>query len=180
MPGLSPCVRGSRRDICVCHVFKRSIPVRTGSHDLQLSHVRVVGSIPVRTGEPHASHPHDTPSRVYPRAYGGAEYTSFITRNPSGLSPCVRGSPNHPHLATRGWGSIPVRTGEPHVSRRYTSPRRVYPRAYGGARDCQVSVALPAGLSPCVRGSLSGGASQEPTCGSIPVRTGEPFADPET
>ena len=92
----------------------------------------------------------------------------------AGLSPRVRGNHVEHHLAGRGVGSIPACAGEPSRWRRATSQVRVYPRVCGGTEVRGVSLSLPAGLSPRVRGNRRAGAARRPRSGSIPACAGEP------
>ena len=51
---------------------------------------------------------------------------------------------------------------------------QVYPRAYGGTTPNRHRRIAVYGLSPRVRGNLTGGHRSRTHCGSIPARTGEP------
>ena len=149
LPGLSPRVRGNRRDG----------PSRTLDG----------GSIPAGAGEPNRGGRGDQPPAVYPRGCGGTWMPLTDALRASGLSPRVRGNPNpsrHPDAAA---GSIPAGAGEP-LSRvvppergQGLSPRvrgnpeqgvfsywvvQVYPRGCGGT-VCRIdSRAERPGLSP--------------------------------
>ena len=71
--GLSPRVRGNRRQVHVVAVAGRSIPARAG--------------------EPASSAKPDPPPSVYPRACGGTRYSIDKMGRDAGLSPRVRGNP---------------------------------------------------------------------------------------
>ena len=91
------------------------------------------GSIPARAGEPPVLICACIPTRVYPRAGGGALMVAADASSGWGLSPRGRGSPRQvPGLRPRH-GSIPARAGEPATTRRKARNRGVYPRAGGGA-----------------------------------------------
>ena len=91
--GLSPCVRGNLLGITRRPSISRSIPVCTGEPRQTSVLVNTFG--------------------VYPRVYGGTIQWIIRTRWSWGLSPCVRGNLELPHLNIITVGSIPVCTGEP-------------------------------------------------------------------
>ena len=111
--GLSPRLRGSRRD-----------PIWNGG---------VVRSIPAPTGKPCDGATAARGRRVYPRAYGEATSHPFFFSSVTGLSPRLRGS--HVEAVPSGavLRSIPAPTGKPRYGGRWCDHRRVYPRAYGEA-----------------------------------------------
>ena len=114
---------------------------------------RLVGTIPVLTGEPVAVELAIGSNRDYPRAHGGTIGGLMGLAAKSGLSPCSRG--------TTGTLEILRRTGD-------------YPRAHGGTENVSVFNRSLTGLSPCSRGNLRGGAGRADQQGTIPVLTGEP------
>ena len=89
--GLSPRVRGNRRDNVAIVVFD--------------------GSIPARAGEPGAARPSPYRRGVYPRACGGTAVLALQPDQEMGLSPRVAG--NRPLAAAERTpaGSIPARAG---------------------------------------------------------------------
>ena len=91
-----------------------------------------------------------------------------------GLSPRVRGS----HLELGGdqalARSIPACAGEPVAAAVAVDLARVYPRVCGGAVDVVADHPIDRGLSPRVRGSLSGNEAERVGVGSIPACAGEP------
>ena len=154
--GLSPRVRGNRQ--------------RRAPGDVRQ------GSIPARAGEPWATTPQKSGSRVYPRACGGTAGNGWERYCEEGLSPRVRGNPTRSSAMATSTGSIPARAGEPGLELRCGAGSGVYPRACGGTpTPCAVCVSS-VGLSPRVRGNRSAQASDSPLPGSIPARAGEPRA----
>ncbi len=91
--GLSPCVRGYRRD----------------SNRRPL----VYGSIPVCTGLPRKMRQSPERGRVYPRVYGATPEPGQGAGADLGLSPCVRGYLGGRKGLVLEEGSIPVCTGLP-------------------------------------------------------------------
>ena len=153
--GLSPRVRGNRRE----H-GQRRIGLR---------------SIPARAGEPKLHYSYQLLSGVYPRACGGTTKPGESSGGRSGLSPRVRG--NHSvHLDDfNGDRSIPARAGEPRSPRPSAHHLAVYPRACGGTHRVGFLLGGVAGLSPRVRGNRCSPAQRAGGIGSIPARAGEPF-----
>ncbi len=115
-------------------------------------------------------------SWVYPRVCGGTALLlggAFIAM---GLSPRVRGNLQQVRPG-RSWArSIPACAGEPLDMNTAASAHRVYPRVCGGTMDEEFRTAWKTGLSPRVRGNLSGrrGLADQP--GSIPACAGEPLS----
>ena len=152
--GLSPRVRGN--------------PAATGRA------IACPGSIPARAGEPGCGHPLRGSSGVYPRACGGTAMRARLTCGIGGLSPRVRGNPDHdahPHATT---GSIPARAGEPVPPLTDREIVGVYPRACGGTRVVVIPASAVMGLSPRVRGNPAPDVGPVVNLGSIPARAGEP------
>ena len=109
--GLSPHVRGNRRN--------------ADDHRIQL------GSIPACTGKPQECDRGRVFDAVYPRMYGetlNAVQTDVFN---AGLSPHVRGNLGPRRLTGTGTGSIPACTGKPVGEEPVPQERRVYPRMYG-------------------------------------------------
>ena len=153
--GLSPRVRGNRREAQALQTLSRSIPARAGEPR---------GWATAAPGTP-----------VYPRACGGTSRTRLCPKSSGGLSPRVRGNPYRSaswHGRTR---SIPARAGEPTVARRSWLVTGVYPRACGGTPVPRQPLLLLRGLSPRVRGNRP--LTEQPGFGggSIPARAGEPW-----
>ena len=71
-------------------------------------------------------------------------------------------------------GSIPACAGEPGRARTPAGRGQVYPRVCGGTSPGEPLPALPAGLSPRVRGNPSCQTTPPGTDGSIPACAGEP------
>ena len=133
------------------------------------------GSIPAGAGEPAASAPAASWTRVYPRGCGGASTIRTGRDAKSGLSPRVRGSQAAGQRPRPGAGSIPAGAGEPWTA----SPARrlawVYPRGCGGATPLRTRVMRREGLSPRVRGSPARNGGRAAGPGSIPAGAGEPL-----
>ena len=196
--GLSPRVRGNRERQCVRAVRHGSIPACAGEPspppvfaDLREVYPRVcggtvesrgwcgaAGSIPACAGEPYSARSSASQRRVYPRVCGGTLLRPGNELAAPGLSPRVRGN----RIVRRSYapvaGSIPACAGEP---RNATLPRtcpRVYPRVCGGTLRRRQHGGAGSGLSPRVRGNLSGAGPALPRAGSIPACAGEPQPPP--
>ena len=91
--GLSPRVRGN---LGLCQLF---------THGLR--------SIPACAGEPPVLASDGLKLKVYPRVCGGTSVPSAETKRRSGLSPRVRGNPNHNRCLYVLGRSIPACAGEP-------------------------------------------------------------------
>ena len=112
------------------------------------------GSIPAHAGEPYAQYPCIRPSRVDPRARGGALLPGTLLPTHTGRSPRTRGSRRRVGNTLAQRRSIPAHAGEPCTRKAGTRGARVDPRARGGAW------------------AKSGGNPMYP--GSIPAHAGEP------
>ena len=133
-------------------------------------------------------------TRVYPRRCGGTRLKDCSTRARRGLSPQVRGNPEHmpPYtpamrsipagagepqprrVRDRDVGSIPAGAGEPEWSCITTAGSRVYPRRCGGTDLDTARTILEEGLSPQVRGNRLQPLPVQVRLGSIPAGAGEP------
>ena len=152
--GLSPQVRGNPRRM-------RGI-------------AHVPGSIPAGAGEPTPLSLAGARIGVYPRRCGGTEFPVEHRLPFPGLSPQVRGNPDHQAGDCADAGSIPAGAGEPSPPGS-TLPRcRVYPRRCGGTGLALLGTKRPAGLSPQVRGNRRSGEVGREGPGSIPAGAGEP------
>ena len=132
------------------------------------------GSIPALAGEPICSWVSLPSSRVYPRACGGTPGQPPVVPEPEGLSPRLRGNPNHLRLSPSRTWSIPALAGEPSAGCRSRDPRKVYPRACGGTTVANLKELKTEGLSPRLRGNRSEAPVGETTDRSIPALAGEP------
>ena len=112
------------------------------------------GSIPAHAGEPPRPPLRRVHSRVYPRACGGTTSAGCPVKSAA--------------------GSIPAHAGEPATCRTPRPWRWVYPRACGGTFQTCGLIAIPAGLSPRMRGNLHHDHADRQHCGSIPAHAGEP------
>ena len=100
---------------------------------------------------------------------------SIRRRYPSrGLSPRVRGNLFTDEGEAGDPRSIPACTGEPARLSACRPYCEVYPRVYGGTAAAETMDNLKAGLSPRVRGNLSGLGHNGKLMRSIPACTGEP------
>ena len=133
-------------------------------------------SIPARAGEPSSVREMYALMSVYPRACGGTSPPFSVQSQVSGLSPRVRGNPQHEPPQGRRGGSIPARAGEPRDSEVSRASRGVYPRACGGTNDDSTACAMSNGLSPRVRGNRDARFFIGEPRGSIPARAGEPWS----
>ena len=152
--GLSPRVRGNRRQ-----GWQSRYPLR---------------SIPACAGEPRRRLSAPLKGRVYPRVCGGTGRRAGRRVGQRGLSPRVRGN-LRPRESGPDWRrSIPACAGEP---RRCAAPgcaATVYPRVCGGTGFRNPQGVSLRGLSPRVRGNPSRSACCPPSSRSIPACAGEP------
>ena len=152
--GLSPRVRGNRREVVEQHARG--------------------GSIPACAGEPGAKTERYDVLWVYPRVCGGTAPSTSRTDGFPGLSPRVRGNLIDHSNRISAIGSIPACAGEPRSGAQRTPLCRVYPRVCGGT-DVRASVAARVlGLSPRVRGNPVTDPLPHARQGSIPACAGEP------
>ena len=155
--GLSPRVRGNRRDV--------------GSRR------DVYRSIPACAGEPGAAATPSGCGGVYPRVCGGTQPALDDIHFGAGLSPRVRGNRRHLRAFHRLLRSIPACAGEPPQPIQPAGVGGVYPRVCGGTTDQTLSRLLQKGLSPRVRGNLFAYRRPARRQGSIPACAGEPSDD---
>ena len=152
-PGLSPRVRGKRR---------QGAQRQDGTR-----------SIPACAGETRADPLHQLPARVYPRVCGGNRQPSGQIRSTSGLSPRVRGKPLTGFAFVVAVGSIPACAGETVNGCAMFGMIRVYPRVCGGNSGKSYCKGCAMGLSPRVRGKLPAAISGFMAERSIPACAGE-------
>ena len=152
--GLSPRVRGNRREAEARQAFEASIPACAG--------------------EPPRSRSPSSVRGVYPRVCGGTAAPAGGVAVFHGLSPRVRGNLQRLHDLQNGQRSIPACAGEPARARRRYYSRKVYPRVCGGTDPACVFFDDGYGLSPRVRGNPAGRPYRQPERGSIPACAGEP------
>ena len=193
--GSSPRGRGSRLDAGHLTGHRGFIPARTGEPSPNLADACMIrgssprgrespvcrpgaqrgrGFIPARTGEPRSSRSSGGPTRVHPRADGGAGLQVWMPEPSSGSSPRGRGSRLGPDERANLPGFIPAWTGEPPAGSPSCPSARVHPHADGGAPRSQPATAMVSGSSPCGRGSHAVGCRDVLPAGFIPARTGEP------
>ena len=96
-----------------------------------------------------------------------------------GLSPRVRGNLDSVNQSGMIFGPIPACAGQPHGRLHVTSVVKAYPRVCGATWPAAAAVAMQWGLSPRVRGNLSGRGNASGRGGPIPACAGQPqIADP--
>ena len=139
--------------------------------------VLLSGSIPAHAGEPRRPCIAPRAGTVYPRARGGAVTGWLIGHFCRGLSPRTRGSPYRRCRRVVPPRSIPAHAGEPRTSPSRPTTGTVYPRARGGAWDCDSLMAGRKGLSPRTRGSLGQVDPLPVLVWSIPAHAGEPWIE---
>ena len=149
-------------------------PRMRGNQRKQTDNILAAGSIPAHAGEPLLKEMRLSPLGVYPRACGGTHGGIFRCESELGLSPRMRGNPQIGVLAGTAAGSIPAHAGEPFSGGFRSGNRKVYPRACGGTMDRQEPGRRGSGLTPRMRGNLSGCDSRLCGRGSIPAHAGEP------
>ena len=154
--GLSPRVRGN---LFIVYVDERHY-----------------GSIPACAGEPVGVSASPLATRVYPRVCGGTLGSTRYGTVLQGLSPRVRGNPTVATCSQSPIGSIPACAGEPPPFTRLAFGSTVYPRVCGGTLSKHIWSDLIVGLSPRVRGNLTGCSGPQVAEGSIPACAGEPTA----
>ncbi len=152
--GLSPRVRGNPR-------------FRFRTHALG-------GSIPACAGEPGVGADDRSVRWVYPRVCGGTVTDLAPRPVRRGLSPRVRGNPDHLPQANPRPGSIPACAGEPTFQNASGGEETVYPRVCGGTVVRVVSAPVSTGLSPRVRGNQTKCSIVVWSGRSIPACAGEP------
>ena len=106
---------------------------------------------------------------VYPRVCGGTSAMASFATSHQGLSPRVRGNPNHRWSSRQSERSIPACAGEPSRGYPLGGFVGVYPRVCGGTPHVR------RGLSPRVRGNPGLPARYGRAAGSIPACAGEPI-----
>ena len=133
-----------------------------------------MGSIPACAGEPRRPASRPSRRRVYPRVCGGTRRRQYNSSPLSGLSPRVRGNLDADHREEERPWSIPACAGEPPWRYARRRSQAVYPRVCGGTQIEQTAGASSSGLSPRVRGNLSGIRLLLVLDRSIPACAGEP------
>ncbi len=152
-PGLSPRVRGNRRDDTRAGKRRGSIPARAGEPIRFAPLSRCRGVYPRACGEPGVTRRAAAIFAVYPRACGGTIARRASQVHSDGLSPRVRGNPSSTLWRAPPARSIPARAGEPFPTHEIHPALRVYPRACGGTQTTIAKGLLGRGLSPRVRGN---------------------------
>ena len=146
-----------------------------GNHDYARRCAACPRSIPACAGEPVRRRDVGDDASVYPRVCGGTAGAEIRQLTAAGLSPRVRGNLPNYSILDGDHRSIPACAGEPCGRAIESSPRTVYPRVCGGTRTHLDRVVDRRGLSPRVRGNLSGFYEVTLRGGSIPACAGEPL-----
>ena len=94
--GLSPRVRGNRRQRPMGESGRGSIPACAGEPIRRHRRLSLTRSIPACAGEPSTEWPCTSPLKVYPRVCGGTMCCPSVSCPSLGLSPRVRGNPLQP------------------------------------------------------------------------------------
>ena len=193
--GLSPRVRGNRRNYTPNILNIRSIPACAGEPPPcgtpagnTRVYPRVCGGTTQGTARrrgrqglsPRVRGNRDNDAQrrmdwaVYPRVCGGTLLRPSDLSPGGGLSPRVRGNPVLKGGQPFGDGSIPACAGEPSRRIWMWTTCRVYPRVCGGTHYRRHRSGQRQGLSPRVRGNQCAGAAPEHIPRSIPACAGEP------
>ena len=106
---------------------------------------------------------------------GGTPTQRSVTAMYAGLSPRVRGNRYNARAVQARIRSIPACAGEPRWVFSVCMLTRVYPRVCGGTWAIDTAYVGSIGLSPRVRGNLTGYPAVKETERSIPACAGEPL-----
>ena len=131
-------------------------------------------SIPAYAGEPQGIFCGSARWKVYPRVCGGTPNCTPVGVCLGGLSPRMRGNPEHGARVGQDRRSIPAYAGEPFFSAHDSSFAWVYPRVCGGTQETVIGASWNHGLSPRMRGNLVVRGVRAGRRGSIPAYAGEP------
>ena len=108
---------------------------------------------------------------------GAATAIPILSRQTTGLSPRVRGSPTLRPLAAIASGSIPTCAGQPASACLRPAGVAVYPHVCGAAMASDMISSFASGLSPRVRGSRYAIDAARTLDRSIPTCAGQPAID---
>ncbi len=155
--GLSPRVRGNR------------------GHDARGARCR--RAIPAGAGKPAQALSIAEPPTGYPRGCGETAGDAYGRHSLYGLSPRVRGNPEHPDRCGHDGRAIPAGAGKPPTT--YRSPYSAwgYPRGCGETRHRSVLRCASGGLSPRVRGNRRSVQVIGLIIRAIPAGAGKPCTD---
>ena len=193
--GLSPRVRGNRRDCALAYfstqVYPRECggtvcprricvaglglsPRVRGNHPIVYYLSCESGSIPASAGEPSEQPDAALMWTVYPRECGGTPQWLYTDPPIIGLSPRVRGNRSDRAGGTATTRSIPASAGEPRRGHGRLAYEGVYPRECGGTSSTRKKNSVRWGLSPRVRGNPKLRLQHHNYPRSIPASAGEP------
>ena len=156
--GLSPPMRGNRKD--------------------RMSRSVTIGSIPAHAGKPTSRRSARANRRVYPRPCGETMASAIQTSLPPGLSPPMRGNHCMLRQSLACFGSIPAHAGKPNGRVGWRICTGVYPRPCGETRQVCLVLRSGFGLSPPMRGNLFPMPRLPTRMGSIPAHAGKPDPEP--
>ncbi len=131
-------------------------------------------TIPAGAGTPYQTENSSRQRRDYPRGCGDTSSGMKGMSTSLGLSPRVRGHPSAPSAGRRLSRTIPAGAGTPAVRSRSAPARRDYPRGCGDTQPPGDAKRTDRGLSPRVRGHLSGRPNRSVQVGTIPAGAGTP------
>ena len=131
-------------------------------------------TIPACAGEPSVWQNVHSGAGDYPRVCGGTPCAASPNFRGAGLSPRVRGNPEHCPAGPPGGGTIPACAGEPRARPGSGGKGRDYPRVCGGTAAGWYGGLDAGGLSPRVRGNPSPTPRKATLARTIPACAGEP------
>ena len=164
---------GNKRATSKCPTSSGLSPLVRGKQVEWIYQGQSDGSIPACAGETVGHIRRFVIDGVYPRLCGGNPRKALRASCLRGLSPLVRGKPEHGAIWLMCNGSIPACAGETDQSVTSEIDQWVYPRLCGGNSAHFLLFGLPLGLSPLVRGKLPNASSLMGVYGSIPACAGE-------
>ena len=134
------------------------------------------GTIPAGAGTPSGGHQGRASGGDYPRGCGDTRLRIMVPVSVRGLSPRVRGHPQHVVAPRHRGGTIPAGAGTPQTSRFGVGRAGDYPRGCGDTIADLAARVEPEGLSPRVRGHPRQGHFKALRHGTIPAGAGTPPA----
>ena len=153
-------------------------PHARGNHCQHGQRLRGGRSIPARAGQPLVKSTRHMCRMVYLRTRGATHIMPWPIIHTGGLSPHARGNPVYVCQRLRHCRSIPARAGQPGLSLRGPTLKRVYPRTRGATPPGLLGAVPSTGLSPHARGNLLFPTGCLRRVRSIPARAGQPAQAP--